>query len=291
MDVLLTFDRAFLIGGAVTVRTLSENAAPDRPLRVHVLHPDLNEAELEKLRASLAPRAIAPELVSHRLDASLFRGFARSKWVSLTAYGRLLAGQILPRSESRAVYVDVDVLFQPDVARLFDLDLKGNVIAAVPNGDLADQQENSRRLGKSADAYFASGLLIYDLDKWRRDHVGEAALEFAGRSPDLKLHDQDALNWVVDGKFLHLSDEWCHWASHPPMEGRPLVHYAMSQKPWHPDYASGYREEFFAAVDRTAFAGWRPSSALGIAPLFMRLRRRIPYLPTVLRLLRNAFRR
>ena len=104
MDVLLTLDRAFLIGAAVTMRTISENADPSRQLRFHILHPDLTDEDIERLRSSVAPRLSATSVTATRLDQALFKGFLRSKSISLTAYARLLAGDDTRGTLSKAEF-------------------------------------------------------------------------------------------------------------------------------------------------------------------------------------------
>ena len=254
-----------------------------------MLHPDLDAASIERLRASAAPRRIPAEVEFHTLDIGRFKGMLRSRAISLTAYGRLLFADLVPASVQRLVYVDGDVIFEPDIAELFDLELRDHVIAAVPNGTPEDQRANAERIRLATSSYFASGLMVIDLEQWRRTPVGDRAMRFAAEeAARLRLHDQDALNWALQGDFLPLPDRWCHWSTQPRTDERPvLVHFAMSRKPWHPDYVGGFQSEFFSVLDRTPFAGWRPPSLFGLAPLLSRIRRRIPYLPTIVRLIRQ----
>jgi lipopolysaccharide biosynthesis glycosyltransferase len=286
--ILLCFDRRFLLGAAVTIRSLTEHAREGVALQLHVVSPDLRADEMHMLQSSASPLNAGVSFSFHKLDGSRVRGLLRSKHVSPTAYARLLVGEILDPSIHRVVYVDVDVLFMRDVYELFELPLENKVLAAVPNGPIEDQQKNLRRLGVAAAAYFASGLLVIDLRQWRREHIGERALQFAREVGDrLVLHDQDALNGVILGAFVSLPESWCHWPTHGEVLGDAVIHYAMNPKPWHADYDGRFKEEFFEVLDRTPYAGWRPPYWYGLAPILFRLRRQLPYLPTATRLLRK----
>jgi lipopolysaccharide biosynthesis glycosyltransferase len=244
--------------------------------------------DLQKLRRSVAPRETSIEFVSHTIDYAPLVGLLRSKHISHMAYARLLAGSVLDSSVERVVYVDVDVLFLRDICELYEMPLDGMILAAVPNGPPEEQQEQLQRLGIAASGYFASGLMVIDLARWRKDRIGERALGFAETLGDkLVLHDQDALNGVVQGNFLALPSSWCHVPADGVVEEDVVVHYAMVPKPWHADYDGPYRADFFEYLDRTAFAGWRPREWFGLAPKLSRLVRSLPYPPTVLRLLRQ----
>lgn len=290
LDILMCFDRRFLIGGAVAIRSITENVAAGKRLRFTILSADLRPRDVERLKRSAAP---GPDVAfaTHQIDPGEFGKFLRSKHVSHTAYGRLLAGKVLPESVRRTVYVDADVLFLRNIWELAELSLDGKVLAAVPNESLESQQRNLARLGIVADSYFASGLMVIDLSHWREQHIGERAMEFAARMGDrLILHDQDALNGVIEGRFLPLPDRWGYWTIRGEAPTTSVIHYAMTPKPWHADYRGAYRQEFFDCLDRTAFSGWRPVHAFGMGPVISGTLRKMPYLPTVLRVARKRLR-
>jgi len=90
--------------------------------------------------------------------------------------------------------------------------------------------------------YFNAGVLIIDLDSWRRAHVGERALSFIAQYRPA-LMDQDALNAVVSGQWLELDPMWntiTYWFRSRSRQRRysallrraRIVHYAGHRKPW-----------------------------------------------------------
>lgn len=290
LDLLMCFDRRFLIGAAVSMRSLCENASQNGSLRFTILTTDLTAADEARLRETLEGFPVR-DIRIQRVDTGAFDSLLRSKHVSHTAYARILAGDVMPSSVDRVVYVDADVLFLRDVWELADVPLGGHVLAAIPNEDEASQQRQLQRLGVTADSYFASGLMVIDLPRWRALNIGQNAIDFARSVGDrLLLHDQDALNGAIRGRYQHLPDIWGHWSIAGVPQTRSVIHYAMSPKPWHADYRGAFRDEFFACLDRTSFAGWRPPHLFGLAPVAARFRRRLPYLPTVFRMIRKRLR-
>lgn len=289
VEVVFATDRRLVMAAAAAGRSVLDAAArPDR-IRLHMLGGGLSDADRAALRSSwqAAPAPYAIEF--HDFNVGSVGDLLRSKTVSHMCYARLFLADFLPATSRRAIYLDVDTVADRDVGELDALPLEGAILAAVPNGTLDDQQKQLQRLGVSARGYFNGGVMVLDLEAWRAQEVGRRAIAFARAFTGvLSLWDQDALNAVVPDQWRPLGDEWNSWAAHTDVPDGRLLHYAMTPKPWDADYRGRHRDVFFRALDRTAFAGWRPPHLFGLGPLATALRRRIPYPPTVLRMLREA---
>ncbi|KVN81195.1 hypothetical protein WK05_18030 [Burkholderia ubonensis] len=143
---------------------------------------------------------------------------------SAATFYRLSMGELLAKHQ-RVVYVDSDTIVLGDLSELYDLDLEGNAVAAVPDvimksfvssgvpalreagGAPAGIYLKERvGMGRRGDEYFQAGLIVIDLDEFRRLRIGEDAYK------DLLTRrywflDQDVLNKHLLGhvKFLDLS--------------------------------------------------------------------------------------
>lgn len=126
--------------------------------------------------------------------------------------------------------------------------------------------------------YFNSGVLLMNLAAWRREDVSRRLLEcLRANRPHVVFPDQYALNVVCAGRWGRLDPRWnrssvllAHGAAtrtdplHPPevwdrLVADPwIVHYAIQPKPWTWGYPWPDRDLYFAALDRTDWAGWRP---------------------------------
>jgi hypothetical protein len=59
-----------------------------------------------------------------------------------------------------------------------------------------------------------------------------------------------------------------------------------AHKPWHADYPGRFADKFYHHLDHTAYSGSRPWNTAGLGRVLKRARRKIPYLPSVARIVR-----
>jgi hypothetical protein len=136
-------------------------------------------------------------------------------------------------------------------------------------------------------------VLLINLDKWRAEFVTQRALIYLEKAADwLRWHDQEALNVVFAGAWLHLDARWNltmrHLMKNVPVTYQTpcIIHYHSAEKPWHAGYPFALADVFFDYLDRTAWSGWRPE----YRP-FARVRRFVKRLVKALHKRQHAFRR
>jgi lipopolysaccharide biosynthesis glycosyltransferase len=60
-----------------------------------------------------------------------------------------------------------------------------------------------------SDKYFCSGIMIINLEYWRKNKIMEQALDFLARYPErIFAVDQDALNHIIKGNYSELHLRW-----------------------------------------------------------------------------------
>ena len=289
IQVLLATDRHCVWGCAVTMRSMLDNTGPDASLQFHVAMSDLPESDRAALaqvvgdEASLRLVPFAPERVRHLL---------RSRLITHMSYARLFMGEILPQQASRVIYVDCDLLFERSAAELWNMDLGQATLGAADNRFWEDSSRHQARLGLVEARYFSAGVLLVDLDRWRAIHGGARALRFAEKAGQrLILHDQDALNGAFHNDWTELPMHWNTWTIHPHLhqDSRAVFHFMGAPKPWDADYSGRFADKFYSYLDRTPYRGLRPWNPAGLGKFGRKLRRRIPYIPSVLRVARTSF--
>lgn len=144
----------------------------------------------------------------------------RMEWpISVSAYARLFAADMLPQSIDRVLYFDCDMVINDDLTDLWHFDLSDCCIGAVQ-----DQVPSHVKTAVGVDAnapYFNSGLLLIDLKKWRQEHYGEKCLHLIEQfNGNVIHHDQGVLN----GVFFH------HWKRLPLKYNVMTIHYFFSQR-------------------------------------------------------------
>jgi lipopolysaccharide biosynthesis glycosyltransferase len=177
------------------------------------------------------------EIKFHLIDASRFEKFPIPKeleHVTQEMYYRYLLPEIL-ENEDRTIYSDVDVFCVGDLRSLWELDLKGNILAAVSEGEAGEFKKKLIGLEGVA-PYFNSGVLIMDLEKMRNEGVTSKLMEntvnYAG---SIAWPDQDIINITFRNRILELEPIWNAFdVLGREMKRRIVIHHFAnaSQKPW-----------------------------------------------------------
>lgn len=275
VHVALCIDVDFALPLAACLASL-DAVSVSRPVEVHVVHPGLDTA----LRDRITRRLLHLTVHWIRVSDGAVAGAHHSVFLSSASLYRLLLGELLPPDLRRVIYLDADTIVEGSLAPLYDLPLNdGAVLGAVPDAQspwaAGPLGPTWQELGMDPSSdYFNSGVLLIDLEGWRRDRTGHRCLDLLRRlSPT--WGDQDGLNAVLENRWHHLPRRWnvqsadirgssLAWAlwtreirdavSHPG-----IVHYTEGDKPWlvttqHPESA-----RWFRSLNRTDWAGWRPS--------------------------------
>jgi lipopolysaccharide biosynthesis glycosyltransferase len=124
-------------------------------------------------------------------------------------WSRLLLPEVLGEA-SRVLYLDCDVLVLDRLDPLWQLDLGTSVVAAVANVIEPARREHVAGIGVSyRGGFFNSGVILFDLDRMRREGSSAQLVKFA-RDYGQKLlwPDQDALNVVFSSRWHSLHPRW-----------------------------------------------------------------------------------
>ncbi|XOZ32259.1 glycosyltransferase family 8 protein [Halomonadaceae bacterium KBTZ08] len=216
------------------------------PIHFHFVSDNVSEVSLEAMRRNVEHRG--GTLHVYPADNLVFSELPTSRF-GLAAYQRIMLAQYLPASLSRIVYIDADTLVLGDVEALWRTDIGTAALAAVE--DLS--RSASETIGIARSDYFNSGVLIQDLDQWRRYGLHHQVAEYAANhAHQLKFMDQCSLNAVFNGDWHRLHPGWnqqatIHKVIRKYAQGSgysrntlkqaiatpQLIHFTGPQKPWH----------------------------------------------------------
>ena len=114
-------------------------------------------------------------------------------------YGKLILTEIV--EENKVLYLDTDTLVVKDISNLWNYDISEYYIAGVKDWGI-EERGNIEELGING-KYVNSGVVIFNLDKMRKDNVESKCFELINNI-ELIFPDQDALNYVCTDKELYL---------------------------------------------------------------------------------------
>ncbi len=198
---------------------------------------DLNCAFSTSIRILSAPSIIGQHQ-GFRKDYGLFTpGYSLTE----AAYYRIFAARdILQASGTgRALYVDSDALLTWGVTELLDeFPMAGHPLAAASEIVTGEISEAAISIGVEPNAYFNSGVLLFDLTHpelpTRLDHTIDLAVNQSSR---LSFQDQCALNLAFCGNCAVLPQKFNYFVRErdavPLFLQEPIIwHFLDRPKPW-----------------------------------------------------------
>jgi lipopolysaccharide biosynthesis glycosyltransferase len=265
---VFAFDAGFALPTGVAVRSLDRFLSGED--RIVLLHDAVQRHDLDRVRSCASSAAVS----AVDCHAMLERAWRPPGHVTNAAFLRYVAPRIL-EGEARCVYLDGDVVVRGDPRPLHDAAIAGTTLGAV-RSRVAPFIASAGAIGPwldmglpSAAPYLNSGVLVMDLDRWRRRDVTARITDVMTRYGDrLALADQDALNAAVVGDWTELDRTW-NFVTHvadsflqqPELEPTDpsIVHFAGRAKPWVWGPQPLFAEEWHGLLGETPWKGFAPS--------------------------------
>ena len=121
-----------------------------------------------------------------------------SKWSAATYYRLGLAGE-LPATVERALYVDIDTIFNRDISPMYESEFGDCLIAGVfTTEDLSEESFSrwKREMNLDRDSiYINAGVILYHIGRIREERFESQVLSWAKNNIHrLSWQDQDILN-------------------------------------------------------------------------------------------------
>jgi len=233
VNVAFCCDDRGTVGLAVAVHSLLRNTT--RTVNVWIIEDGIDACTQKGLRASWqgADGSAQIHFLSRReLPLKVPTWWRTNDWPLASCY-RFQVSEVLPRAVTRCIYLDIDVLVGTDVGILYDLDMQGFPIAMV-DGLMKVEADRQYIIGLGLDPnhYGNPGVMLMDLDAWRRQNHAARLIDHARTMrPDLWFFDQDMINAYFKNQFLLLEWRWNARDAALSPEGI-IQHFAGKPKPW-----------------------------------------------------------
>jgi lipopolysaccharide biosynthesis glycosyltransferase len=156
------------------------------------------------------------------VDAEQFANVRLKSGFPLATAYNVLAPLFLLKGESRAIYMDADIVVTEDLSTLWTMQL-GTPVGAVLDAHIVWMASPSmwrpwKEEGlEPLTPYLNTGLMLMDLNRWRAERLTERTLDYLEKY-ELPCVDQDALNLALRGEFDQL---------HPRYNSMPYHHLKM----------------------------------------------------------------
>lgn len=193
-DFALCFNDGYVPFACVTIKSIADSMDKDDDVHIHIVSDHITERHQKILRNMAGSATVA----FYFDDGSVFGGMPDYfyNW-SIFAWYRLLLPEKLGDDIHRVLYLDCDIVVNDNLDTLFTMNLEGKSIAACSDIEIYAPQTYKRLEYDSKLGYISTGVLLMNLDKWRKESLASKMLEFAKDNHEkIKYPDQDAINWV-----------------------------------------------------------------------------------------------
>jgi lipopolysaccharide biosynthesis glycosyltransferase len=221
---------------------------------------DITEAEIADLQGTVSDAGGVAALKFQEADTSDFKDLKtlHGEWM---IYLRLLLPRLLPEAKT-ILYLDSDLVINTDACAFFDHDLGNAGLGAVDGStvELSLDRDFLKLIGLTdTDRSFNSGVVLFNVESWKKNGLVERALEMARTYSDVLIsHDQSVLNAMFSREFYKIPPQYNRGVV---PEDKPLdkfdciYHFVGSPKPWDPlgHYFHGNWEIWDAVIRQTRF--------------------------------------
>ncbi len=259
VPIFFTIDDRYIPFLAVTLQSLIAHASKNVKYLINILYTDISEENKEKIK-KYEKSNVSIEFI----DLSEYMQEIQEKlyirdYYSKTTYFRLFIPDLFPQLD-KAIYLDSDVVVLKDIALLYDVDLKDNLLGAIPDDSVqiikSFQDYVEKVIGVSSyKKYFNAGVLSMNLKALREINFVDKFVYLLDSVKYKVAQDQDYLNRLCKGRVKLLDNTWNRMpigGDTIPRENLKIIHYNLSYKPWHFEKIL-YKEYFWEYAKQTEF--------------------------------------
>lgn len=257
IPVFFSVDHRYIPFLGVAIHSLKKNLSPDSHCTIHVLYTNIPE-ELKQRITDLSDERAEVSFTNVEKEVALMAGELNLRdYYTISIYYRLFIASLFPQYH-KAIYLDADVVLNKDITAFYEIPLGENLVGAISDAIVNGHEDFIRysegSLGIPAKEYFNSGVLLMNLDAFRKERIQERFIELLNKYHfDTICPDQDYLNHLCRGRVQFVDKGWNKMSLDENYDGVPgLIHYNMFYKPWQYDNIC-YESYFWNYAKETPF--------------------------------------
>lgn len=260
---------------AVTLVSIFENNRESK-FCIHIVATGLTKDD-ENILSSLATK-YGNTVSFYAPDEKLLEGFAIKKFskrISMATYYRCILADLLPTTVDKLIYLDCDIVILGDIRPFWNTPLYGIGVAAIEDIGCNEPQRYQILQYPQEDSYFNAGVLLINLEYWRKHNITKACIDYYQKYPErILFNDQDLLNsvlhkdkilidlcWNVQDGFYRtpkvFSKEWKD--KFVEVLKNPIILHYTNRKPWDYDSQHPLKNEYFKYL---ALTPWKDNIQL-----------------------------
>lgn len=255
IEIAVAINKNYLQHFFVLLESIKNNKSNFDSYIINVMHTNLNIKEMSLLRDCFNG------IFEFKFyEIANFQKSPISAHISIETYYRIILPNILSKNLNKVLYLDSDIIVNKNLADLWLVDIKSYALGAVFDHKVQTRKEELNIPNNFV--YFNAGVLLINLDYWRKHNLSENLLKFIRNYPDkLLYHDQDAINALLYDQVYLLNDKWnVQTASFESKEidekvlkNPAIIHFTGASKPWHISNNNPYKSKYYQYLKLTPF--------------------------------------
>lgn len=273
VNIVFSSDDNYAQHTAVAMASILLNTSNSAKIRFFIIDDGITDDKKSKIKGTAESLQSTVEFITVK-NKQLMQGFVSGE-ISRACYFRIDIPNILPAEVTKVIYLDCDLLLYDDIQILWNTDIGDYPLAAVCDYGIMASKRLRRQKAKciglpyKAD-YFNSGVLIMNLDAWRKADYSGKVIEIVQKNK-FPNHDQDALNKVFMNNWYVLP---LRWNVIPPVfnlfmkilksellrknaveakKNPAIFHYAGGYKAWEYKLYQGFNDQYYKYLAYTDF--------------------------------------
>lgn len=253
MNIALITDENYIIPTGTAIASILQSNM-EEPFHFYIITQKLSSASISLLKSFIEPFKIYVQLEIITINEAdiVDLPIRKGDHVSIATYFRIYLPKLIPITENKLLFIDGDTICINSLSNFYNTNITNNSCAVV-HDERNDENSIFTRLNyKKENGYFNAGVMLINLDWWRKNNVMTKCLNYIATEPDACLwHDQDALNHVLNGTVLWVDfrynymqgfyfdkKDMCidskYYSEIDNARKSPcIIHFSSAYKPWH----------------------------------------------------------
>ena len=252
VNVAFTIDNNYPLFTLLAINSILVNNKSNSDYMFYIVEnniTDRNKRFMEKFVTNMGQQIEFINIDTSIIDnGTYYYTFSEGKRITKIGMARILLPEFLPETVHRVIYLDGDILVTGDLSELYNSDLGGKSTGMSDNIGLLEYTKYKFK------NYYNSGMIVMDLDKWRKSKIPDKMLEYLNTNKESFIYngehdnskflypDQDLINIVLDGNIKTLEQRWNNQTIRmlhvEEFDKKGIIHYIGPHKPWHFSYIS-----------------------------------------------------
>lgn len=220
LNVLYFFSEVFADVAATSIVSLLENNKSFDGITVYIIDDSISKQKREKLSRLVSSYNRNIVYINAPDPVGFFNFPFKSRYQMGHSYMRMCIGSLVPDSVEKILCLDSDTLVLGDLTRLWETDMKDNILAGVADCVNIKAFRKQFMLNKN-DIYCNAGMFLVNLKEWRKCNIEDKIRETIKKhNGNIFFFEQTLMNYVCRGRIIKL----------PPEYNSFTLFYAMSYK-------------------------------------------------------------